>query len=689
MKTTITTLLIAVLAFSMQAQELKDYIPSNTMMIAKVNGKTLNDKAAISYIEQLPMFQEFFLNINYDNPQVKNMEDLGIDLAKDAYSFGSLNDSLSIGYILMPLKSVSNWESKMLGSESKKAIANRVIVDNDLTISWNDKMVVFAFGELNFDYLENDSLFEQKYGFSPDYYDYEYDYGYNSYYEDSEVVEVYQDEEASMDAAGDAVDAAKDASEAADASKYANAADAVGDATYYEEEVEVEESYTDNPTKTYQYDGVTYYMDGTPAEQDYYGNVIPQEDLEPKTPRKKTTEYYNHMMDSLSNAWRINSVQELMTNGSTKKSHSPKVSNVINSKSDASLYIDYAGLMGSYASLFMSELGSTGYDMIMHDGLKLYEGSELVADLNFNKGNIDLHAEYSMNDELGEITGSILNSKFNKKFLKQMDMDNMLGFYSMSINTEPLIKAYYKVMGSYMYYIEPGMNDGITDLIDIFVDEKGISELLSGKAVVLCDGFTKQKVSQISYEYDDDYNRTETVTESESDLPSVLMMLECKRTDVVSKFLSMGESKDVFSKTSYGFTLKPTDDLPVLTHIILKDDMIYICNDENRMKQIVSGKSIGSVKGKFKKSLKKNAIMAFVDGQKVMDAIPYKPYSEKDIKSWEMVRERLGDLSIAEYQKDNNTVVYEMKLTTPEAAENTWKYFWDSINEFYIIDTGN
>ena len=126
----------------------------------------------------------------------------------------------------------------------------------------------------------------------------------------------------------------------------------------------------------------------------------------------------------------------------------------------------------------------------------------------------------------------------------------------------------------------------------------------------------------------------------------------------------------------------------ILIPIIFKDDIIYICNDENKMESIVAGRSTGSINKKHKKLLKANNVVAFVDAKKVMDFVPYSPYSEKDKASWELAKQKLSDMEIIQYQKDKNTIVSTMTISTPESMENTWKYLFDSFNEFFLIQTG-
>jgi len=227
----------------------------------------------------------------------------------------------------------------------------------------------------------------------------------------------------------------------------------------------------------------------------------------------------------------------------------------------------------------------------------------------------------------------------------------------------------------------------VADIISVTLDEEAIAKIMTGNVVMLCDGFTKQNVSYKSYDYDENFNRVEVTRESEETLPSFLMMIESENFKTIKNWMDLGvrESAGIMEKTSYGYSISANNDIPMMVHMIFKDNIIYICNDGAKMENIVAGRSTGSSTKEHKKLLTKNNAAMYVDAAKVLEVVPFPVHSEEDQKAFELLKSSFKDIKIKQYQKSKNSMVSELILTGPDGIGNSWSYFWQTFNEFYTF----
>jgi len=146
-----------------------------------------------------------------------------------------------------------------------------------------------------------------------------------------------------------------------------------------------------------------------------------------------------------------------------------------------------------------------------------------------------------MNDNMAKYTKAMYDGKMNSNFFNYFNEDKMLGYFAINASTKGILETYPEMMTSmfenYEYeevaaFIPIGMR-----VLSLLIDEEGAAQILRGDMLFVLTEMKERELSYTTYEYDENYERTE-VTKM---MPSNLR----KQIDFVSK-----NTKDVIFKTS-------------------------------------------------------------------------------------------------------------------------------------------
>lgn len=213
----------------------------------------------------------------------------------------------------------------------------------------------------------------------------------------------------------------------------------------------------------------------------------------------------------------------------------------------------------------------------------------------------DISAYYSINFENGKAIVNFANTysesvfkymkkaygvKQDKSLLKYIDGDNLIGYMSIAINAKEMAKFYedfYTEMLEFYPKRERDLNtiSGIK-LFYSLMDKEVLFNTLDGRMILACTGFADIKMKYTTYNYDDDFERTEVTEERFVKQPRMVLAASIGNKENAQKIFNILKSFTVFKHVKENvITLYADRDVPFNLYIALMDDALILTNDGN------------------------------------------------------------------------------------------------------------
>ncbi len=157
------------------AQSLESKIPNTTKIVMTVDGGKLFDLVSLQEFENYEAIQYLVKQVKQQREQVNSIADFGLDVNAKAYYFYQPTDSVMYHTGLMKLTNRKAFEGLFDENETSKMVKNgnvSTFVDDDVTLMWNDNMVLFSNGMDSYSYFDaNRERFESQANEDEDFYD--------------------------------------------------------------------------------------------------------------------------------------------------------------------------------------------------------------------------------------------------------------------------------------------------------------------------------------------------------------------------------------------------------------------------------------------------------------------------------------------------------------------------------------
>ncbi len=163
-KTALLFLLITV-AMSVQAQNLKQYIPSDATFVVSMDLANLDSKISFDKLKEFDFYKEgmkeFEKEMNRENKDLaeafKNPAAYGIDVMSESFMFGNVSKESSLfGFVfnISDSKKFTKFFKDNIVPEAKGAVMGmmgkfQTMTDDGATFAWNDKVGILVGGEPN------------------------------------------------------------------------------------------------------------------------------------------------------------------------------------------------------------------------------------------------------------------------------------------------------------------------------------------------------------------------------------------------------------------------------------------------------------------------------------------------------------------------------------------------------------
>jgi hypothetical protein len=651
-------LLFLVICFSaaIYAQDLANRVPNEAPFALCFNGKNLNDKVTVKTIQEYPWMQELLeKRLKFSS---KDLSQTGIDLTNKQYQYYINKDSVLNYVILMPLNNVLQFE-KLIQSKygdslkvKRQGAYSSASTSKNHHLAWNDKFVVM----INATYVKP----------------------YNSY------TEPYSDLE-SMDTTGVLTDSI-----------------AVVDTVEPENIPEKTTVILDSKTNTK--DGNAKSKKGTKTK------IVTQEPADAKLTKEEIheaqekanaeLEEINRKLNELElkktdsiECLKIKPTVDLIFKEAFESKTGVETASIFrnnDSKSDFYVFADFDALTAEvYSGLGVA---NSVLKSIYKKGIL---NSNFYMNGYFEKDRIRLNNVIVPKDEETKKSyQEIFNSKIDKNLLNYVG-DNVLGYYSIAMDTQAIMNYEYKIIKStlnaaYRSFAKDTSGNEVDVLIDgiaLLLDEKAIADLIPGNALFVLHDLKKVKREYVKINYNENYEQTETKATKDEIQPDFTFLMNTRNESFANKLLQLPLKKSKFIAMDYQqtngyYTLHfEKDNFLENLYIGLKNGVVMFTTSKVNVENLIQ-QTVMPMQADFKKSITKNNGAAWFDIQKILAISKSELGDYSKSNYYDTLLKNAGEITV-ESKFKNGAIVSDASYTIKGEHPNSLQYFFDVINEFY------
>jgi hypothetical protein len=663
------TLLLA--GYPALSQELVYKIPKDATVVASVKGEKLLDLMSIPEFNKSALVQKILKEANRKDGSgsYNKIEDFGVKLNATVYYYNQQTDSISYNCILFAIADLKKFEKKFRTGSQDPITHNgetRTLYNNgdNALLIWNNETACLVFGSLKNHYLEDDSLRAARYGIKK--------LSYSDYYYDDAVVAVPVEDNDAAVAVDEYAAAVVDSAVAVTDSYYDSYAT---DTTIAIEPALVEEPY---------HEDVPMIQEAIAMPQSVDAEVVAEVAAVQPYNNNAYEEAYNEQQQikkALTKTWVVDFATTTFHKTVPANSilDNPAYLRSLDNNAVASFYLSnaqglYHGLLPYYAANDYLGNAMEGYGSIN-------------AKLFFSKDEIKITSEMEIDDAKEASFKKIFNHKPNKKFARYINSDKVVGFLSYSFDTEQYLKEMPQLLnqsyGRYfgLYHDEIGIG---AELFSLLLDEKAVAKVIKGDAILLLNDIGPKEYTYTTYDYDDDYQRTEVKKTKTETLPDFLFIMSSDDTSLLERLLRYGIKKEKISLKNSIYTLdnKITRSNPFSLHILMKDGMIFCGTSYRDIQQISVDNYQGNISKEHKNLLMKNNASMLFNPKNIIGKIPEKELGDYlKMRNFNNLLGSTGQMYARTTGIKNNHISGEMIAKVPAGNENALKYFLSLIDQ--------
>ncbi len=632
-------------------QDLISKIPANASAVVTIKGKRMTDLVSVKDFSNSKLGQMLNKQLARESKEkVMNLEDLGIDLQRNFYYFLEVNDGVFNNCFLIPLKNPKGFLNMLSESEKERIVTeNRISYfqdDYDGTVTlWNENTLLLILAkDQKLDYSYYDDFYE-----SP-----------SIAIEEAQVAEV---EEAPIEAIAP-VEVAEEV---------------VEEAVEIEEEVieevvieaaEVEEAIED-----------PYYNDYYNSEE-YKQQEAAREKRRKEQDAKRAARRKELVETTLTKAKRI--MAGNYSQGTILKNPN-YLKSIGTGKEEASAWVD------DFGQIYKEALPANLYGGMMNpysfmDIDRIYGGISASAKLDFAEDHVAINTVYSMSDEMARIYKPMYEGKFNSNFTKYVNEDRLLGYMSLNMSTEGMLKAYpdlidtvFKDTGDQSYGDAVALG---THLFSLLIDEEGAAEIVRGDMLLLLNDLQEREVTYTDYEYDEDYNYKKVEKTKMEAIPDFLFMFSSEQKPLFDRLIRIGvKEKELTAINGMHQITGLGKSSPFDLYVMFKDNTVFLGSSKNDMMAINRGTFVPKLSSELRRNIKKNVTSLYANGGKIVSEIPVDSYPRDLRDKVQMLTSSTGDVHLNFEKIKGNTMKGKMIWSTPgEGSRNSFEYFLNMID---------
>ncbi|WP_103864378.1 hypothetical protein [Aquimarina sp. I32.4] len=342
----------------------------------------------------------------------------------------------------------------------------------------------------------------------------------------------------------------------------------------------------------------------------------------------------------------------------------------IDKKAEASIWV--SDFMKIYSDVMKGKM-SRYYSSFLYAGMDQakYERQQFSGHVYAEKDELKMKATYHLDKKMASRMKKVYGNSLNKKFLKYINEDEILGYASYVIDTKGFLTEYPKMMKNNLGGLFETEADIITELLSIVLDEKAISKVIKGDALFVMYDLSDKEVTYKTYKYDDDFKQKEVEKTRTETIPDFLLLLSSSDTDILKKLLKLGEEKGVSSYKDGVYTLKHRE-LPTELYVSIDQGVIAVGTTLERIKGLDT--STKNVSQKHRKILRKNSGSIYINTKEVLEIAKKFERSKRKKRTLDYIINDIEDIQLTNGKVRNNKMTAELKMKLPEGHKNGLKY---------------
>ena len=299
--------------------------------------------------------------------------------------------------------------------------------------------------------------------------------------------------------------------------------------------------------------------------------------------------------------------------------------------------------------------------------------------LNFNNGEVKISTFNTFGKEGFEHISKAYELKQNKNLFKYIDGTNMMAYISHSTNTKELVKFYEK------FYFELLNNSSLKDyeedmvpsaeLVWNMLDKDMLFGTISNQWILAVNGMIESKVTFKTYDYDEDFKRTERMDERIVKQPRMVLAMAINHQENAKKLFEIIGKYKYFEKLKDNVLhLKPNRDFQINLYILITEDAMIVTNDYNLAMNQQEGVSKDKMlsKDEMKFMMDYNVAMK-VYSSKLLNSINDNfPSDSRQMKRITNFASSMGDLEFHDNKPVNNSYSIDAVLKMENTSENSF-----------------
>lgn len=634
------------------AQVLETKIPKDAQAVVSVKGDMFLELMSLSAINESEIGKRILKELRQSSKgaDYKSLSELGLKLNSKAYYFFKGSDSISYHSILTHIADAEKVEKFFYAVRNLKIERNgetRTVTGANGTemAIWNNDYIIITSA-----LLHNEFFYNRKNGNN---------YGlerisYSDFYNEETTTTEYEDSYGyesvvPVDAVKEAADAAMVAAEAAAAK---------------------------SSTKTQPYDGVTNIeMPVESPVEDYFHNnydeVAYQQALDSHriAERALLTNWVPKFSQQIFNA--NNSMESILANSKYLKAQDKNAA--------ANLYIEEVGTLYQQMFNWLYYFGS---------GVKGYSANygTMSANLFLEKDKIKLQSTMEMDPNTYGNTKAIYKHKLNKKFADYYNNKRVIGAVSYAFNTEAYLNQLPQWLSTAYSAYAPTYKQDIeiaAELLHVILDEKAIANVIKGDALLLFNDLGPKTYTYTTYEYDDEYNKTEIEKTKTESLPDFLFMMSTGDEALLKRLLNYAEQKNIAQVQNGIYTIseRPNRDHWKF-YVQVKNGILFVSTSARDAQDIANNNYVSNINDEQKKLLFNNNAGFYLNPKNIVGKISMEEFVDlARLQDLNNLFGTTGEIYFKTTGIKNNVVSGEMVAKVPEGNQNALTYFFGFVDK--------
>lgn len=648
---------------AVNAQDLSRKIPSDALAVATIKGGNLTQLMSVAEFNQSLFGEKLMEELTKDQQaDFRGIEDFGFNLSSDFYYYNQSNDSVSYNCFLLPVKDAAKIDLFFSKRGKKFTLKDQVRsyfnIDSTEMVHWNGEMLLSVIPAEKTAYFNRPEV-RERFGLSK-----------------IDQISVYPDAVADSTVAVEAAAAAAVAEE--------------------QEEVVIPEPVKkkksipakNRPKKSKlkgKKTGAKNYKK-KPAAKKVIGAQEETEEMDTAIDMVAIDSAYTENDEIVDNSffYDIKLKKAVLAKWTAKMSDdffAGKSQGSILSNADFTKSVDH----NAEATIWISgveKLSNAYLPLDYFKGVNFMGGYGTAnAKLFLEDQSIKMSSAMTFNDDMGSVLRKVHQRKLNKKFLKYVNEDQMIGYMAYAMDTKAYLQEYpkliSKIYGS-VYADEIGM---ATDLFSLLLDEEAIAKVIKGDGIFIFNGLSQKEVSYKSYDYNEDnFETTEVMKTKKETLPDFLMMISTEDTRLIDKLIAYGVKKELVKNNNSYYEISIPKS-PMALYFTIKDGVIFLSTNGKEMQEIVNNTFQAKLNAKHKKALMGNNYAAYFSPKKLAGKIPAEELGKlAKVEKTNKTLNAMGDIYIRSFPMRGNTFSAEVSMDLPIGHKNALKYLF-SITE--------